>query len=110
MPSLLRLMKRAQSSFVGLSLISKYCTRANKESSSQLETSVKYAWNNNFANNVSRFREARGKKMCMGTYLNSLDRVALNIELRLENDSKQALDLDQVEPAWQQDWVLNVDA
>ena len=48
--------------------------------------------------------------MCMGTYLNSLDRVALNIELRLENDSKQALDLDQVEPAWQQDWVLNVDA
>ena len=46
----------------------------------------------------------------MDTYLNSLDRVALNIELRLENDLKQALDLDEVEPAWQQDWVLNVDA
>ena len=48
--------------------------------------------------------------MLMDTYLNSLDRVALNIELRLQNDLKQALDLDEVEPAWQQEWVLNVDA
>ena len=48
--------------------------------------------------------------MFMETYLNSLDRVALNIELRLQNDLKQALDLDEVKPAWQQEWILNVDA
>ena len=112
MPSLLRLMKRAQSSFVGLSLISKYCTRANKESSLQqkgIGGQICLEWS--FCKeSISLFEKLNEKSLFMDTYLNSLDRVALNIELRLENDLKQALDLDEVEPAWQQDWVLNVDA
>ena len=40
------------------------------------------------------FEKREEKSLFMDTYLNSLDRVALNIELRLENDLKQALDLD----------------
>ena len=56
------------------------------------------------------FRQRARREMFMGTYLNSLDRVALNIELRFENKLEQALDFDEIEPARKQDGVLNEDA
>ena len=93
MPSLLRLMKRAQSSFVGLSLISKYY----KFYSLQLDIGKIFEIHQRVACKKRLRRKCLWQNL-MDTYLNSLDRVALYIELRLQNDLEQALDLDEVEP------------